>query len=417
MLVKAKLVLRCVFALSATALVTGCGGESGSQNLTPHAMAMRALVSTAGTTATALFQYAGTLRQTSTGSSPTTFAVVQRVTRRPTTLAGKVVTEYQGVGTENGNGSSLKTNFDAFVAEVTSKIRTGSDVTLVKVLSSDSNGVSQRTVYDDGNRVVDQVPEIPEARWSNSAARSENIVDSVSSSTIDDLYRADGSYDESAIPVEGRTADLHSYSDGSAVYSFPLNGTRPNSSVSFLPPNKKGLLYVWFADAAADPLPATIEYVLRSWYAATPILATDSFENIGLVRVPAACKVPRRYGRVASEIVERMTRLDVTFGQYETTSRTAYMSSPVGLVCLTVHDDLQVRYVYEPSFILSAKVLSETVSDEIVGLQRANITNASLPAIVSDAIPLESSAIWRAAVRVEAARSILRSLQNLRKRP
>ena len=415
-MLRTRLVLRGVFAISATALVAGCGGERGYQSLPLRAMATKAAVPTAGTSpaATALFDYAGTLRLASTGSSPTTFAVVQRVARRPTALAGEVVTEYQGVGAENGNGSSLKTNFDAFVAEVPSKIRIGSDVTLVKVVSKDSNGLTQRTVYDRGNRVFDQVPEIPEARWSNSAARSENTVDSASSSTIDDLYRADGSYDESAIPVEGLHASVQSYGDGSAVYSFPFNGTSPNSSISFLPPNKKGLLYVWFADVA---VPVAEEFSLRSWYpTASPVLATDSFENIGLVRVPAACKVPGSYGRIAAGIVERTTRLDVTFGQYETTRRTAYMNSPYGLVCLAVHDDLQIHNDYDP-FDLSTRILTETVSDEVLGLQRAHITKASLSAVVSNAIPLESTTIWRAAVRIETARSILRATRSLRKRP
>ena len=97
------------------------------------------------------------------------------------------------------------------------------------------------------------------------------------------------------------------------------------------------------------------------WYPAEPPpLASDSFLDAGTAAVPAACGVPAKYGRTATELVEQTTRLDIVFGEYETTQRTAYVASPYGLICQVVSDDLKTYYDYN-AFALESKPLTETV--------------------------------------------------------
>ncbi|HTA37935.1 MAG TPA: hypothetical protein VK760_02605, partial [Candidatus Acidoferrales bacterium] len=215
---------------------TGCGGAS-QQGALPASTAGNGAAATRGpaTSAGASFVYAGTLQQSgSTGKA--TLAVTQNVTESTTTFHGRTVTDYHGVQTATGKGATQKTTFDADVAVVASKIRTGTDIQLIRRESSDSSGITQTTAYGAGNGVYDQLPEVPQARWNNTAARTVSIANAVAGSSVHDTYHADGSYDETAVPVEGRTASSQSYPDGYATYQFPYQGGSSNSTASFSPP-------------------------------------------------------------------------------------------------------------------------------------------------------------------------------------
>ena len=286
---------QAALTLAAFLALAACSG-GGSQTALPASppagapAAMRATSQAAG----ASFAYRGTLQQ-SGSNGKATFTVTQNVTTSQTTFGGRPVTDYHGVETATGKGSSLKTTSDAYVATVASTIRTGSDVELVKRESSDSTGITQTTIYGAGNGVYDQLPEVPQARWSNTAARTVSIANSVAGSSIDDVYHADGSYDEHAVPVEGRTASSQSYPDGYATYQFPYQGSPNNSTIAFSPP-AGGKLQILFTNYL---LHLTQLYTMNEWYPASPPpLASDAYQNAGTVAIPSACNVPKHYGKL-----------------------------------------------------------------------------------------------------------------------
>jgi hypothetical protein len=393
-------------AAIAALLVAGCAG-GGLQSQPPLASALQADANQQHAQSGAALLYAGTLTQTSTGGNSTTYKLSQRVTSSATTSGGRALTDYHGVETQSVPGTNLTTTYDAYVAQVASKTRKGTDVDLVKTVSSSSDGISQTVDYGAGNGVVDQLPEIPQASWNNAATRMQSIADSIDESSVDDFYNADGSYTEKAVPVEGLQATAQSYPDGNAVYEWPYAGSNVNTSITFAPPDA-GKLRILVSNGG---LHVTTFIRLKSWYPSNPlVLAADTFQDLGSVTVPAECKVPQSYAKTATEIVENVTRLDVIFGEYETTQRTEYLGAPYGLVCLTAKDDLQTYYNYT-ALAIAQKPLSEATSDEVIGLRHATASQHTEAAV---ALPLDARlTAWRAARRLATDRAIAQSLKRV----
>ncbi len=353
--------------------------------------------------------YTGTFTQTQSHSGTTTLRVTQHVTTSDATIGGRAVVDYHGVQTESGTGAAT-TTYDAYVAQVPSSTRSGSNVELVKESSSGS-GISETTAYGPGNGVVDQIPEVPQARWTDAATRTQSVANSVQGSSARDSYRADGSYDENAVPVEGLHATMQSYPDGNGVYQFPFQGGSTNSSINLAPPNH-GKIDLLFVNATQH---VTAYGKIGVWYPAVPPpLAADSFLDTGSVAVPKACGVPAKYGRSATEIVEQSTRLDIVFGQYETTQRTVYVASPYGMVCMVVSDDLKTYYDYN-AFALESKPLTETMVNETLGLQQAKVPKQAAPAAASPAVPMDVRIrVSMAAAHLAAERAIYHALTHAR---
>ncbi len=353
--------------------------------------------------------YTGTFTQTQSHGGTTTLRVTQHVTTSDATIGGRAVVDYHGVQTESGTGATT-TTYDAYVAQVPSSTRSGSNVELVKESSSGS-GISETTAYGPGNGVVDQIPEVPQARWTNTATRTQSVANSVQGSSARDSYRADGSYDEDAVPVEGLHATMQSYPDGNGAYQFPFQGGSTNSSINLAPPNH-GKIDLLFVNATQH---VTGYGKIGVWYPSVPPpLAADSFLDAGSVAVPKACGVPAKYGRSASEIVEQSTRLDIVFGQYETMQRTVYVASPYGMVCTVVSDDLKTYYDYN-AFALESKPLTETMVNETLGLQQAKVPKQAAPAATSPAVPLDVRIrISTAAAHLAAERAIYHALTHAR---
>jgi hypothetical protein len=353
--------------------------------------------------------YTGTFAQTQSQGSTTTLHVTEHVTTSAATIGSRAVVDYHGVQTETGNGAAT-TTYDAYVAQVPSSTRSGSNVELVKETSSGS-GIRETIAYASGNGVFDQIPEVPQARWTNTAARTQSVANSVQGSSAVDRYRADGSYTEHAVPVEGLHATMQSYPDGNGAYQFPFQGGSTNSSINIAPPNA-GKINILFVNATQH---VTATDTLGVWYPAEPPpLASDSFVDAGSVAIPAACGVPAKYGLTATEIVEQTTRLDIVFGEYETAQRTAYMASPYGLVCLVASDDLKTYYDYN-AFALESKPLTETTLSETLGLHQAKVPKQAAPDATSVAIPLDVRvSTLAAASRLTTERAIVRALAHLK---
>jgi hypothetical protein len=214
------------------------------------------------------------------------------------------------------------------------------------------------------------------------------------------------------VPVEGLHATMQSYPDGNGVYQFPFQGGSTNSSINLAPPNR-GKIDLLFVNATQH---VTGYGTIGVWYPAVPPpLASDSFLDAGTVAVPAACGVPAKYGRTATQIVEETTRLDIVFGEYETAQRTAYVSPSYGLLCLVVSDDLKTYYDYN-AFALESKPLSETVLSETLGLQQAKGAKLTALAATSAAIPLDLRVLTtRATAQLAAERAIVHALTHERR--
>ncbi|HZY99127.1 MAG TPA: hypothetical protein VFE36_06115, partial [Candidatus Baltobacteraceae bacterium] len=389
--------------LGAVLLLAGCSGGamSGVPSNSP------ALPAALLRPANANLSYAGTLQQTNTGGIVTTFAVSERVTGA--SGAGKNDTvAYHGKSVQSGKGSATTTTFDATVAQEASNIRQGKSVTRTKIAVDDSSGVNATTEYGKGNGVFDVVPEVNGASWTNSAARVVSVADSQAGSTLDDQYLVDGSYSERAVPVLGRTASSQSFPDGNASYQWPLGGEYLNSSISYTPP-RYGVLHVLFTDALHH-LTDFIE--LHSWYPAHPLaLASDTTKNAGSVRIPKSCRVASHFGTTATELDESVTRVDIVFGEYETTTRTAYVGS-AGLLCLHVHDELGTHYDYN-ALAFSQKLLTTSTVDEVLGLREAGGASGAI-ASSAVAMPLDANlTVARAELRLQDAAAIYTSLRRV----
>jgi len=407
---KARLTAASI-AVAAAAFATGCSGSStGSAAMPAVPQPANASAPSPWPSAGTTLEYRGSLTQTGSGST-IDLAVDQQVTTGSATLHGHPAIVYHGKETESGKGSSETIAYDAEVLQRSSETRKGSDVVLVKFASHASSGLRETIEYGGGNGVFDQLPHVPQARWTNTAARTDSIFDSVAGSSLHDDYRADGSYAETGVPVEGRTSLAQSYPDGNALYQWPFEGGSYNSTIAISPPSK-GAIHIVFTNAAAH----VTEYAqLRDWYPRVPpLLASDAFVDLGTTAVPSACGTSKAYGKSATALSETRTRLDIIYGEYETTDRTSYVAAPYGVVCLIVHDDLKVYYDYT-TFALVGKPLTETVTDETLGLRKASATNAAL-AEASAGMPLDAGMTARsAAARTRAAEAIYHSLHFVRR--
>jgi hypothetical protein len=362
------------FALS---VVTGCSSASSPSFSSPQALpplAGDARVR-ARTAPGASYTYTGTIVQgTTTGkvTKRTSLSVKLDVLAASGTYGKRAVTIYTGTETDSGEASPVRIDSIDDVASVPSTIRAGSDLTLLASTLKDTTGLRQKLAYGEQNGVVDQTPEIPGARWNNSAAMTATIANAAGSTT--DTYAPDGSYAQTAAFDTGGTSLLQSYPDGNAVYAWPYDTVVRNSSVAFSAP-MDGSIHIDLLEAEGLPQSAPIA-TLKAWYPAVPLaLASDAAIDDGLVTVPSSCGAAQRFSGRATQLVESKTRVDVVFGQYETQTRTAYVE-PAGLVCLSVRDVLETYYGYSTVEFKSAP-LSTVVEDETLGLQQARGSAAS----------------------------------------
>lgn len=349
--------------------------------------------------------YAG-FEQVDTAGRIKRVKVTQHVQAMHGTFGARPITVFHGAEVEAGTTNAT---FDADIAALPSATRIGTDVTLLKA-SSAAGGITQTTVYGAGNGVFDELPEVPQARWNNSAARSVRLKDTPAGSSLDDTFHRDGSYDEVSVPVEGRNASLQSYADGSGLYEWPFDGASLNSTITFSP-QQQGKLNVLFVNAA---LRVTDLIRLKAWYERPPLLAMDSFHDVGSAAVPGSCGVPERFGQATNVIDESAVRLDFVFGEYETLHRLRYISANYGLLCFIAVDRLQTYYDYG-ALALSATPITTSTTTETLGLQTTTLTKddrreeAALPLDVHIATAESNQ-------RLKTARAILQALAHLTER-
>jgi len=347
--------------------------------------------------------YRGTFVQTQ--GKMQRFSLTQRVTSASGTFDGRPATTYRGDEDPSGNREP-SLSYQAAVVQRKSAVTTGVDVARVASALETSDGVRERALYDPDNGTFDRLPEVPQARWTNGAALRETVVDRAAGSSASDVYRADGSYDESGVPVAGRIAIAQTHPDGNAVYQWPFDGAGVNSTLTVLPPQTSITMYI--SDAAALPFPTTIRVRIHDWYPRNPpSLASDELIDQGVAAVPSDCGVAKRFSGDAVELVERRTRLDVIYGQRETTQRTTWNRARFGVVCMKISDVLKSYYDFT-TLKFAGTPLSVTTTSETLGLQSMSGTDGAT--IV--AAPLEARFdAWQASLHAEDVLAIYRSLR------
>lgn len=280
--------------------------------------------------------------------------------------------------TDASANATLSATSHAYVAFVPDATRAnGADATLAGTQAGDSNGVSVTTSYTAPNQIFDEMPEVPNAQWSNSAARvvTELDPDGQKSTTT---YAGDGSYGEQLSYPEGESASVQASPDGSGVYQTPVVGLdSTNSALSVAAPSG-GNIQIFYQIYGAG-LPEAGTFTIPDWYPSTPpVLATDAFVDAGTTSLPASCGTAKAYASpVVQKLVETTTRVDTVFGQLETRTQTSYLASPYGVLCSVLHDDLVTYYDFSGQsggiFAYSPTPLEEQIVDETVGLQTAKI--------------------------------------------
>ncbi len=358
------------YGILALLALNGCAGAM-SRGTLPPAARDRSSETTFPMPAT--LTYAGTLEETTVTQGKTTHRLLnaaQQVRALRATFGQRAVTEYRGTETETGKATKLASHFDLYAAQIASRIRKGSDVTLLDANAEDSTGTAAMILFRSGNGTFDELPEVPEARWQDTAARVKSLTDA--SESTRDVYSADGSYRGmvSFSSNEAR-ASLQSYADGHAVYQWPYQNPSQDSNITFSPP-KHGQLRIEFTNAS-DGFPTTTVFQIRAWYPSVrPLLGRDSFQNLGSVQVPAYCHLPKGVPTHGTELVERRYALDIVFGTYETLQRHLYVAAPYGLICSNVRAQLATHYDYG-ALDFSTTPLVTITENEILRLKQAHI--------------------------------------------
>jgi hypothetical protein len=287
--------------------------------------------------------------------------------------------QYETNETDTGARSTVTMKSDAYIALVDNATRVnGVDTVLLGTLSADSNGVAWQTSYPAPGYTVNESPFVPNATWTNTAARTESENDPSGQSQTS-TYAADGSYEETVSFPEGATGSIQANADGSGEYSIPTFGvTTANSAFTISPPSGGTIPVEYTVLGAGFPQGGGFEVPV--WYPSLPpVLASDRYVNEGSASVPADCNVPATYtssGSIAA-INETKSRLDTVLGELETENATSYVSTAYGTLCITVDDDLQTYYDYSGQslgiVVFSASPLEETEVKETLGLQSAQV--------------------------------------------
>jgi hypothetical protein len=272
----------------------------------------------------------------------------------------------------------------------------GVNLTQVGVKTTDSSGVATTTTVGAGNGVLDRMPQIPQAQWTNSAARTFAESDS-SGITINDSYNADGSYTGSVNFPQGGSSSIAENSDGSGTYKFPLLGVSTQSSLTFSSVNPSdNTITIAFTDHADSPV--TLFNFMPAWYPSIPpVLAGDTFVDFSQTTLPSTCNVGSGLPKQATRIDETRTQLDTIFGEVETYKASSYVAGPYGVICTVIHDTLVYYYdlTGQSAFLNGFRPypIQETDTDETLAMQSATASSTARRASsVAAAAPIAAPA-------------------------
>ena len=392
--------------------LSACGGGGAGGGSTPAVVPTTSPAATATpdpnpTASGNTFAYAGTLIQTFTlygtpAPAPDPSATPQPTSTPWVSTISQAVTQSVSISSgKSFGGQSGLTDFTAHETDASAQKTTtvtsqtylsyspnssranGVDVTEIGTSSNDSNGVSLQSVAGSGNGIVEKLPTVAGAQWTNGASRTDTESDPDGQTTLA-TYAGDGSYQEQITFPEGGNALAILNADGSGLYKLPVTGVTTAPSTITVDAPAGGQIQLAYEIYAHGSLPTAGAFELPVWYPQTPpVLASDTYVDEGPTTLPSSCNAGSKYQSVSVEkIVETENRLDTIFGEYETDQTTQYSSPSYGLLCTVVNDDLKTYYDYSGQggayFNLSATPIRDTSVTETLTLQSEQLAAASL---------------------------------------
>lgn len=266
----------------------------------------------------------------------------------------------------------------------------GQNLFEVGATSTDSNGVNDTTTFGAGAGLLDELPDMNGATWTNTAAQTFSETDP-DTTTIVRTAKADGTYTETdtylgLVPATTTTnTDLSATINGFA--GQPVN-------VAFGAPSGSGasaMIPILVAPAPPPP-PATPPPPLASgsipeWYPTVTIFA-DAATKTTAQTIPAACNVAAGAGATATRIAETTTHLDTALGTYETRTETLYDAPGFGPVCAQLADTIDTYYDYTGqspqlivpglNFAVSSSPIQIDTLAETLGFQTGTVSGSSV---------------------------------------
>jgi hypothetical protein len=269
-----------------------------------------------------------------------------------------------------------------------------------------------KTEYGPGNGLIDVIPEpshtgqaVPILPANNAAltTREKDPDGQVTTRVVN----PDGSYTEQATFPDGTSSTATLNANGTGVYSFPLYGVQPNSSV--LVGGVTGgnipvtVNYAAGTDGPTSP-PSQVNYSIPNWYPETPpVLSKETYVNYGPkilpnpypsptpLDTPGACNLGQNNQGVtlthiqgkpySNDLIQTITKVDPIFGETETTTTSTLVTQGVGATCWEILDVVNQYYdysgqTYKIPYFGNAPVQTST-TDITMGIAFATINNQS----------------------------------------
>ncbi len=295
-----------------------------------------------------------------------------------TSSTAKISQAVTVVATANPYGSGQVQDFhtvesDAYPAQTVSAttdyyFQSGTAFSLLGYASVDGTG-NRSAMSFTSPQVVDQIPEVSGASWTNSPAGqlTQTFTDGKSATRT---IASNGTYTDS-VQVYGTTTNYPSIAstvtenpDGSGVfqilyYENGRAGYQPNEIVyqnyAVSAPTSQSsnaqFLYVTsqsypvYFGAPSPPTPSPYA-TMPIWYTIPLSLYGESDKDLGSTAIPTSCNVPAALGTTATEIQQAVTSTDTVIGTMTVTTTTSYVVNGYGPVCVQLASTVSAYYDY-----------------------------------------------------------------------
>jgi hypothetical protein len=340
------------------------------------------------------FGYSGTTSESFVyeGASPSPAASTSATVTQ--TIAVSAPATFNGVGslfdfhTVETDVSSLQTTTtttDTYYAALASG--TGTNLVDYGYNSTDNFGETLLVQYGATGApspiVIDELPQVPGASWSNTAAETLTETDPGNQSSLRTV-NADGSYTDNTSYASGSlftppptplAATIVENSNGSGSYSFPLFGELPNTVVALGTPNPATeQIPINITQPGYSPINGTVGV----WYGNPLVLYKESDTNNGAVNIPTACAVAPAYGTTANAVVQKIRSVDAILGTIDTLTQTTYVIPIYGAACVVLNDQILSYYDYSGQNLnlveFSDTPLQTTTIATTLGLTSASVS-------------------------------------------